>query len=68
MDISILTDKQFDKLAYGLRDLQKEYPEESRACDLYGAFHDWDGTTGFHLPYYSWVDGLAKSLIEYQHK
>jgi hypothetical protein len=64
MNNNLLNDKQFDNWAYNLRDLQKLYPEESLSCDLYKEFVGWDGTTGFHLPYYSWVDGIASYLIE----
>ena len=63
LNSNILGDKQFDQWAYQLRDLQAEYPAESEACDLHREFVGWDGTTGFHLPDYDWVDGLAHRLL-----
>lgn len=63
LDSNVLTDKQFDKMAYELRDIQKQYPAESEACDLAEDFKDWDGTTGFHLPYYPWVHDIAQTLL-----
>lgn len=63
LNTNILDDKQFDKWAYELRDLQAKYPEESAACDLAEEFEGWDGTTGFHLPEHDWIDGIARSLL-----
>lgn len=63
MNSNILKDSQFDVWAYELRDIQRDYPEESQACDLYAEFADWDGTTGYHLPYYGWVEGIASHLL-----
>lgn len=64
MGMSIWSDKEFDKYAYELKRLQIEYPEESKKAEFYEAFIDWDGTTGFHLPYFHWVEGIANFLIE----
>lgn len=66
LNTSILSDHEFDRRAYELCDLQKAYPKESQAVDLYEEFADWDGTTGFHLPYYPFVDAIAKSLLQIQ--
>lgn len=68
MDNNIVGDKQFDRWAYELRDIQKDYPAESQACDLYEEFADWDGTTGYHLSYFSWVDGIAKQILAEHNK
>jgi NAD-dependent DNA ligase len=66
LNTSILADTEFDRRAYELKDLQKAYPEESQAVDLYEEFADWDGTTGFHLPYHPFVDAIAKSILQIQ--
>lgn len=65
---SVLSDHQFDEWAYELRDLQREYPKESKVCDFAEVFKDWDGTTGYHLPYYPWVDAVAQQIMEYHIK
>lgn len=60
---SIIADAKFDKWAYELRDLQQAYPEESRRVRYYSQFKDWDGTTGFNLPYKA-VEHIAERLLE----
>lgn len=60
---SIIADAKFDKWAYELRDLQQEYPEESKRVKYYSQFKDWDGTTGFNLPYKA-VQHIAERLLE----
>lgn len=50
-DTSIISDHQYDQMCLDLVELQRDYPEESKACDFYyEAFQDWTGETGFHLP------------------
>lgn len=51
MGTSVISDAQFDKWAYELRDLQRQYPDISEKVIYYDAFKEWDGTTGFNLPY-----------------
>ncbi len=66
---SIVSDKQFDKWAYELADLQGKYPELARRGEFATEFEGFDGTTGFDLPLYGqWVDRKAQSLIEYAEK
>lgn len=67
MDTVLVDDKQFDKWAYELRDIQKKYPEESKAVKYYEFFKDWDGTTGFDLPVYQFLD-KAEQLVRYKQK
>lgn len=64
MSETLITDKQFDKLSYELRDLQKEYPNESKNVELYEEFKDWDGTTGFQLEGTKF-SAIAQFLINY---
>ena len=48
---SFITDEEFDRRAYELKDLQRDYPDLSRSIlELYREFQDWDATTGFRLP------------------
>lgn len=67
MDTTLVTDAQFDKWAYELRDLQKKYPKECEATKYYEYFKNWDGTTGFNLPYYQFRD-TAERLIRYRNE
>jgi len=63
--IPIMSDQDFDKMAYMLRDLQKKYPRESRIIVYYEAFKDWDGTTGYHLPLTDpWVVRKAEKILD----
>jgi hypothetical protein len=61
---SIIEDSTFDRWAYELRDLQRDYPEESASAPLAAEFADWDGTTGYDLPYNAWALRTAQRLIE----
>ena len=60
LDSSIVPDKQFDRNAYQLVDLQKEHPTEAQASQYWYVFHDFDGTTGFDI-----YDRLTKSDKDY---
>ena len=62
---SIIDDKQFDKWAYELRDLQKQYPNESKKAELYEEFKEWDGTTGYYLNSFAFAS-IAQFLIKYK--
>lgn len=63
---SIIPDARFDKWAYELKDLQNKYPAESQSVKYYQYFRDWDGTTGFNLPYMV-VKDRAEWLLQ-EHK
>lgn len=66
---SIIDDSTFDRWAYELRDLQRDYPAESAVAPLAAEFIGWDGTTGFELADRSsaevneWVMRKAAELI-----
>ncbi len=64
---AVITDKQFDKWAYELADLQKKYPDLAIECGEFNEeFKDWDGTTGYQLPIYSgWCTRKAEQVLEY---
>ena len=64
--LSILEDKEFDKLAYELVGLQKKYPKASKVVVYeYKAFKDFDGSTGFDLPIWT---PEARGKAEYIYK
>lgn len=63
---SIVSDATFDRWAYELRDLQKQYPEIANQVMWYQYFKEWDGTTGFNLPYMV-IKDRADWLLEVYH-
>lgn len=64
MDVNIITDQQWNNMAYELRDLQKKYPDDAIAVVYHHDFADWDGTTGFNLPLNDpWVIRKANQAI-----
>ncbi len=66
---ALISDKQFDKWAYELVDLQNKCPEIAKYGDWSYEFRDFDGTTGYHLPLTGvWVNGKAEMLIDYAEK
>ena len=67
---AVITDRQFDKWAYELADLQRKYPDLAIACgELNEEFRDWDGTTGYNLPLWgSWVERKARQVLDYAEK
>lgn len=50
-DITLIDDRQWDKWAKELVQLQKDNPELSDKVIYAEAFKDFDGTSGFDLPY-----------------
>ncbi|AEV52106.1 putative ligase [Rhodococcus phage RGL3] len=49
---SLISDAEFDAWAYELVSLQTEHPELSEQVEYeLEAFRDFDGSTGFDLPY-----------------
>lgn len=50
MDSSVITDKQFDAIAYQLVDMQKSDPRAFEQSTYYYAMNDFDGSTGFDIP------------------
>lgn len=68
LDTNVVSDYDFDKWAKELFELQRDYPEESKSCDLYKEFRDWTGASGYHLPQYDWVNEIAQRLLRYKAK
>lgn len=63
MNTNLISDQQFDAWAKELADLQKEHPKISRHLEFYSLFKDWDGSTGYHLPYLPQIEAVAKRLL-----
>jgi hypothetical protein len=62
---NIISDYQFDYWAKELVDLQEQYPEESKQARYYEEFIDFDGSSGFDLPYnYINIQKRAHRLLE----
>lgn len=69
LDKNIVSDVTWDKWARELVQLQKDYPEESKAAIWYDAFEDWDASTGAFLPIKDpWVVKKARYLLSLQNK
>lgn len=64
MDSNIISDFDFDHWGKELFELQRDYPAENKACDLYREFKDWTGASGYHLPQYEWVGEIAHRLLK----
>lgn len=63
LDDSIITDRQWDKWAKELLNLQSSYPNISKQVSLYKYFKDWDASTGAFLPItLDWVVAKAMQL------
>lgn len=50
LDSNVISDKKWDKWAYELVELQKNYPAIANQICYAKEFQDWDGTTGAFLP------------------
>ena len=48
---TVIDDYTFDRWAKELVQLQERYPNESKEADYYEEFKDFDGSSGFDLPY-----------------
>ena len=65
MDISIVTDAEFDKAGKELVNLQAEFPEISKIVAYAEEFSDWNASTGYYLPLKDpWVCWKAQQLLE----
>jgi NAD-dependent DNA ligase len=66
---NIISDYNFDYWAKELVDLQAKYPEESKQARYYEEFIDFDGSSGFDLPYhYINIQKTGNKLLEYDKK
>jgi hypothetical protein len=51
MNTNIISDYDFDSLCKDLVRLQNEYHEIAKDCVYHDDFKDFDGSSGFDLPY-----------------
>lgn len=66
---NIISDYDFDYWSKELVDLQRNYPEESKAVKYYDEFKDFDGSSGFDLPYdYPNIQARGNQLLEAHRK
>lgn len=62
---SLVPDSVFDRVSRDLVILQKDHPEDSLAVDFYlDYFKDWDGSTGFDIPFQQPEIDAAKKAVE----
>lgn len=66
---NIISDATFNSWSKQLVDLQNKYPEISKKVKFYEDFKDFDGSTGFNLPYDD-IDVISRatSLLKYKEK
>ena len=61
---SVVSDHDFDRWAKELVELQELYPEESKQAPYYEDFIDFDGSSGYDLPYhYPNIREIAHRLL-----
>lgn len=68
MNTNIISDHTFDKWSSELAMLLLKYPEESKQTVYYDEFKEFDGSSGYDLPYYyPNIQQIGLSLL-HQHK
>lgn len=66
LDDNIIPDSKWSQWAMELVDLQKKYPKESKKVQYYDVFKDFDGSSGFDLPYNDTkIIAIAHKLLSY---
>lgn len=60
---NIVSDHKWSKWAKELEQLQKDYPEESKAVEEYEQFRDWDGSSGAFLKFGENIKTVANILL-----
>lgn len=48
---NLISDHEFDRRCLILKELQELYPREASKSKWADSFKDWDGASGFNLPY-----------------
>lgn len=67
LNTNIISDSTFDKWSIELVELQKKYPKISKLVKYYEEFKNFDGSSGFDLPYGEpWVLNKAQQLLKYK--
>lgn len=66
---NFISDFEFDERARELVKLQETYPNLSKLGEYYNDFKDFDGSTGYDLPFrIPWVQGTVEGLIRYEER
>lgn len=52
MDTQLIDDHTYDKWSHELAELQRLHPEIAETCVYAEAFKNFDGSSGFDLPYH----------------
>jgi hypothetical protein len=66
---SIISDHTFDAWSNELVKLQREHPELAKKVELHEYFHDFDGSTGYHLPtHIPWVADTWEKIKRYHRR
>lgn len=67
MNCSLISDHVFDQWSRELVELQQSYPTISKQVELYESFKDFDGSSGYSLPYYHPnITTIARRLVRYK--
>lgn len=66
LNTNMISDSTFDEWSKELVELQRKYPKISKLVKYYDSFKDFDGSSGFDLPYGEpWVLNKAQQLLGY---
>lgn len=68
LDDSLISDDQWQNFANELRDLQNIFPEKCNIGWYDKAFENWNGSSGYELPFDDWVVNKAKEIIHIRDK
>ena len=69
MNTSVISDYTFDMWSKELATLLQDYPEESKQTVYYEEFKEFDGSSGYDLPfYYPSVQQAGTALLNYRKK
>ena len=69
LNTNIISDSTFDAWSKSLVDLQTKYPEIAAKCVYAAEFEEFDGSTGFNLPYhYPEIQSTGHKLLKIARK
>lgn len=51
MNVSVVSDYDYDAICYQLARMQKEYPDAAKKSMYWHVFYDFEGYTGYYLSY-----------------
>jgi hypothetical protein len=69
MNTNIISDYDFDSLCRDLVKLQNQYPTIAKDCVYHNDFKDFDGSSGFDLPYsLPEIQRNGISMLKYREK